>query len=235
MYGGGGSIVGQVPHTMSSDYATHTPPVVCRRSQRCCSRCGITHSQGWFCGRGHPQSFVPCSKQSARTHMAPWSALHHLLVLQAVGLVPQDKANGAHPMETDAVGPNKRRRISNRVYVGSSDLSYRREHMEVCSATCAVRKWRSRCTAVCRCKTVPGFAERMACRWKGLCIKVCIKTWTLSRSFGSMPSSKLQVKFAVPEHYVYIFADSCAALTLTCAMMIHNCAQIQVQRSAIVS
>lgn len=140
MYGGGGSIVGQLLHNMfSHNHATHTPPVVCRRSQRCCSRCGITHSQGWFCGRGHAQSSLPCSKQSARTHMASWSCITPLAGVQAVGLVPQDKANGAHPMETDAVGPNKRRRISNRVYVGSSDLSYRREHMEVCSATCAVR------------------------------------------------------------------------------------------------
>ncbi|KAL3131212.1 NuA4 histone acetyltransferase subunit [Trebouxia sp. C0009 RCD-2024] len=49
----------------------------------------------------------------------------------AVGLVPEDKAGGAKPMDTDADGPNKRRRITNRVYVGSSDLSYRREHMEV--------------------------------------------------------------------------------------------------------
>lgn len=185
-----------------------TPPVVCRRSQRCCSRCGITHSQGWFCGRGHAQSFVPCSKQSARTHMAPWSCITPLAGVQAVGLVPQDKANGAHPMETDAVGPNKRRRIGNRVYVGSSDLSYRREHMEVCSATCAVRK--CLCTAVCRGSTLPGFADCMACRWKGLCIKEYIKTWTLSRNFGSMPSSKLQAKSVVPEQYMYIFAGCCA-------------------------
>lgn len=219
MYGGGGSNVGQVIHVMSSDrHPTNTPPMACRRSQRCCSRCGITHSQGWFCGRRHAQSFVPCSKQSAvsNLHGRIWHhgpASHHLLVLQAVGLVPQDKANGAHPMETDAVGPNKRRRVSNRVYVGLSDLSYRREHMEVCSATCAVRKWRPRCTAMCRGKTVPGFADCMACRWKGLCIKACIKTWTLSRSSGSMPSSKLQAKFVVPKHYVYTFVGVCCFST----------------------
>lgn len=62
--------------------------------------------------------------------------------LQAVGLVPEDKAGGAKPMDTDADGPNKRRRITNRVYVGSSDLSYRREHMEVCSANVRTsRSW----------------------------------------------------------------------------------------------
>lgn len=139
--------------------------------------------------------------------MAPRSCITPPVGVQAVGLVPQDKANGAHPMETDTVGPNKRRRISNRIYVGSSDLSYRREHMEVCSATYAVRKWPPRCSALCRGKTLPSFADCMACRWKGLCIKACIKTWTLSRSFGSMPSSKLQAKSVVPRQCMYIIAD----------------------------
>lgn len=58
--------------------------------------------------------------------------------LQAIGLIPEDRANGAKPMDTDADGQNKRRRIGNRIYVGSSDLSYRRDHMEVCTATSAV-------------------------------------------------------------------------------------------------
>ena len=34
-------------------------------------------------------------------------------------------------MDTGANGHNKRRRVDNRVYVGSSDLGFRREHMEV--------------------------------------------------------------------------------------------------------
>ncbi len=34
-------------------------------------------------------------------------------------------------MDTDTNGQNKRRRLDNRVYIGSSDLGYRREHMEV--------------------------------------------------------------------------------------------------------
>ena len=58
--------------------------------------------------------------------------------LQAVGLIPEDRANGAKPIGTDADGQNKRRRISNRIYVGSSDLSYHRDHMEVCTAVSAV-------------------------------------------------------------------------------------------------
>ena len=76
--------------------------------------------------------------------MASWSFITRFLGIQAVGLVPEDKANGAKPMETDADGPNKRRRISNRVYVGSSDLSYRREHMEVCSAKMCSNKLASK-------------------------------------------------------------------------------------------
>lgn len=48
-----------------------------------------------------------------------------------LGLVPNDRANGASPMDTDGATPNKRRRTSNHVYTGTSDVNYRREHMEV--------------------------------------------------------------------------------------------------------
>ena len=56
-----------------------------------------------------------------------------MLVYQVVGLVPNDRANGASPMDTDGATPNKRRRTSNHVYTGTSDINYRREHMEVSS------------------------------------------------------------------------------------------------------
>ncbi len=46
-------------------------------------------------------------------------------------MVPNGNGNGAAPMETDTNGQNKRRRLDSRVYIGSSDLGYRREHMEV--------------------------------------------------------------------------------------------------------
>lgn len=37
------------------------------------------------------------------------------------------------PMDTDAVDKQqrKRRRVGNHVYIGSTDLGYRRDHMEV--------------------------------------------------------------------------------------------------------
>lgn len=60
--------------------------------------------------------------------------------LQAIGLISDDRANGAKPMETDAGSSKhrKRRRVGNHVYVGSTDLGYRREHMEVSAhAACA--------------------------------------------------------------------------------------------------
>ena len=56
------------------------------------------------------------------------------VVWQAVGLVPDDRSNGAQPMETDAGNSSsqrKRRRISNHVYVGSTDLGCCRKDMEV--------------------------------------------------------------------------------------------------------
>lgn len=49
----------------------------------------------------------------------------------AIGLVPNGTGNGAAPMDTDTNGQNKRRRLDNRLYIGSSDLGYRREHMQV--------------------------------------------------------------------------------------------------------
>ena len=148
--------------------------------------------------------------------MALWSCITRSLSLQAVGLVPEDRANGAKPMETDTDGPNKRRRITNRVYVGSSDLSYRRGHMEVCSTTCAAISWHSSCAAVCSHKMLSSFADCKTCRWRGLCIKDYIKTWMLSRSFGSMPSSEFLLTCNDPEA---LCVASAAASPHACAMI----------------
>ena len=146
--------------------------------------------------------------------MAPLSCIKVFLGLQAVGLVPEDKANGAKPMETDAAGPNKRRRITNRVYVGSSDLSYRREHMEVYLATDAGTQ------AVCNDKTLPKFANCVTCRWKGLCIKGYIKTWMWFRSFGNMPSSELHLTCHSPKaSHVDFHVTQRAASKRACAMI----------------
>lgn len=91
-----------------------------------------------FAGEDTPKALFPAVIDLPAAHVA--SSYHRkykpdsLPALQAVGLVPEDRASGTQPMETDAGGSNKRRRINNRVYVGSSDLNYRREHMEVCFA-----------------------------------------------------------------------------------------------------
>lgn len=142
--------------------------------------------------------------------------------------MPEDKANGAKPMETDAEGPNKRRRITNRVYVGSSDLSYRREHMEVCSAAYAAINWHPSCTAVCNHKTVSNFADYKTYRWKGLCIKDYTKTSILSRSFGSMPSSELYL-LAVVTNTVLCYS-ACCFDTCMCNACLITCSANQVLR-----